>query len=91
MSTTNTDNTDLNVQPNEYVAFDAVSLREFIRNKLSESGLFTDQYLEGSNLTAITNIVAYSFHTLMFYLNKTSSESTFSESQIYDNLLNLPN
>jgi len=86
MSTTNTDNTDLNVQPNEYVAFDAVSLREFIRNKLSESGLFTDQYLEGSNLTAITNIVAYSFHTLMFYLNKTSSESTFSESQIYENI-----
>ena len=81
-----TDNTDLNIQPNEYVAFDAVSLRTFIRNKLSESGLFTDQYLEGSNLTAITNIVAYSFHTLMFYLNKTSSEAMFSEAQIYENI-----
>lgn len=86
MSTTTSDNTDLNIQPNEYVAFDAVSLREFIRNRLSESGLFTDQYLEGSNLTAITNIVAYSFHTLMFYLNKTSSESMFSEAQIYENI-----
>lgn len=86
MSTTTTDNTDLNVQPNEYVAFDAVSLREFIRNRLTESGLFTDQYLEGSNLTAITNIVAYSFHTLMFYLNKTSSEAMFSEAQIYENI-----
>lgn len=81
-----TDNTDINVQPNEYVAFDAISLRNFIRTRLSESGLFTDQYLEGSNLTAITNIVAYSFHTLMFYLNKTSSESMFSEAQIYENI-----
>lgn len=86
MSTISTDNTDLNIQPNEYIAFDAVSLREFIRTRLSESGLFTDQYLEGSNLTAITNIVAYSFHTLMFYLNKTSSESMFSEAQIYENI-----
>lgn len=86
MSTTITDNTDLNVQPNEYIAFDAISLREFIRTKLTESGLFTDQYLEGSNLTAITNIVAYSFHTLMFYLNKTSSEAMFSEAQIYENI-----
>lgn len=86
MSTISTDNTDLNIQPNEYVAFDATSLREFIRNRLSESGLFTDQYLEGSNLTAITNIVAYSFHTFMFYLNKTSSEAMFSEAQIYENI-----
>lgn len=86
MSTISTDNTDLNIQPNEYVAFDATSLREFIRNRLSESGLFTDQYFEGSNLTAITNIIAYSFHTFMFYLNKTSSEAMFSESQIYENI-----
>lgn len=86
MSTINTDNTDLNIQPNEYVAFDAVTLRDFIRNRLTESGLFTDQYLEGSNLTAITNIVAYSFHTFMFYLNKTSSEAMFSEAQIYENI-----
>ena len=86
MSTIPTDNTDLNIRPNEYIAFDAVSLREFIRNRLTESGLFTDQYLEGSNLTAITNIVAYSFHTFMFYLNKTSSEAMFSEAQIYENI-----
>lgn len=86
MSTTTTDNTDLNIRPNEYIAFDAVSIREFIRNRLTESGLFTDQYLEGSNLTAITNIVAYSFHTLMFYLNKTASEGMFSEAQIYENI-----
>ena len=86
MSTTYTDASALNIQPNEYVAFDATSIRDFIRQRLTDSGLFTDQYLEGSNLTAITNIVAYSFHTLMFYLNKTSSESMFSEAQIYENI-----
>jgi len=86
MSTLSTDNTELNIQPNEYIAFDAISLREFIRARLAESGLFTDQYIEGSNLTAITNIVAYSFHALMFYLNKTSSESMFSEAQLYENI-----
>lgn len=86
MSNLTTDTTDLNITTNEYIAFDAVSLREFIRTRLTESGLFTDQYFEGSNLTAITNIIAYSFHTLMFYLNKTSSESLFSEAQIYENI-----
>lgn len=86
MSTTYTDASALNIQPNEYIAFDATTIRDFIRTRLTQSGLFTDQYLEGSNLTAITNIIAYSFHTLMFYLNKTSSESMFSEAQIYENI-----
>ena len=86
MSTLTTDASALNIQYNEYVAFDATSIRDFIRTRLTQSGLFTDQYLEGSNLTAITNIVAYSFHTLMFYLNKTSTESMFSEAQLYENI-----
>jgi DNA-dependent RNA polymerase auxiliary subunit epsilon len=86
MSTISGDASALNIQPNEYIAFDATNIRDFMRNRLTQSGLFTDQYLEGSNLTAITNIIAYSFHTFMYYLNKTSSESMFSESQIYENI-----
>ena len=86
MSTTYTDASALNIQPNEYIAFDATNLRDFMRTRLTQSGLFTDQYLEGSNLTAIQNIIAYSFHTFMFYLNKTSSESMFSDAQIYENI-----
>jgi len=86
MSTTYTDASALNIQPNEYIAFDATTIRDFIRNRLTQSGLFTDQYLEGSNLNAITSIIAYSFHTLMYYLNKTSSESMFSDAQIYENI-----
>ena len=87
MATSNTtDSLNLDIKKNEYVAFDAVSLRDFIRERLTESGLFTDQYFEGSNIAAINNIIAYSFHTLMYYLNQTSTESMFSESQIYENI-----
>ena len=86
MSTTYTDASALNIQPNEYIAFDATNLRDFMRARLAQSGLFTDQYLEGSNLNAINNVIAYAFHTFMFYLNKTSSESIFSDAQIYENI-----
>jgi hypothetical protein len=84
--TTSTDNTDLNIATNEYVAFDALSLRNFITTRLNQSGIFTDQNFEGSNITAINNIVAYSFHTLMYYLNQTSTETMFSEAQLYENM-----
>jgi hypothetical protein len=84
--TTSSDSTDLLIKKNEYVAFDALSLKDFIRNRLTESGLFTDQNFEGSNLNAINNIIAYSFHTLMYYLNQTSTESMFSEAQLYENM-----
>ena len=81
-----TDSTNLSIKKNEYVSFDALSLRDFIRQRLTESGAFTDQNFEGSNITAINNIIAYSFHTLMFYLNQTATESMFSDAQLYENI-----
>lgn len=69
-----------------YVAFDALSLRELIINRLNEQKVFTDQNFIGSNLAAIIDIVAYSYHTLIYYLNKTSTESMFTESQLYENM-----
>jgi len=43
MATSNTtDSLNLDIKKNEYVAFDAVSLRDFIRQRLTDSGLFTD-------------------------------------------------
>jgi hypothetical protein len=50
------------------------------------NAVFTDQNFEGSNLNAIIDIVAYSYQTLLFYLNQTSSESVFTESQLYENI-----
>ena len=69
-----------------YVAFDAMSLRELIVNRLNEQKVFTDQNFLGSNLSSIIDIISYSYHTLIYYLNKTSSESMFSEAQLYENI-----
>ena len=69
-----------------YLAFDALSLKQHIKDRLNESAVFTDQNYEGSNISTIMDIVAYTFNVLMFYLNKTSSESMFSDAQIYENM-----
>lgn len=71
---------------NSYVSFDGTSLRDIIVDRLNRGQVFTDQNYQGSNLAAVIDIIAYSFSNLLFYLNKTSSESMFSESQIYENM-----
>jgi hypothetical protein len=82
---TSTNNT-YDIPKGGYVAFDAMSLRQLIVNRLNEQGVFTDQNFIGSNLASIIDIIAYSYHTLIFYLNKTSSESMFSEALLYENM-----
>lgn len=71
---------------NSYVTFDGTSLRDIIVDRLNKGKVFTDQNYEGSNLSAIIDIISYTFSNLLFYLNKTSTESLFSESQIYENM-----
>jgi hypothetical protein len=71
---------------NSYVAFDGTSLRDIIIDRLNRGKVFTDQNYQGSNISAVIDIIAYSFSNLLFYLNKTSSESLFSESQLYENM-----
>jgi hypothetical protein len=71
---------------NDYIAFDAMSLRQLIINRLNEQGVFTDQNYIGSNLASIIDIVAYAYNTLIYYLNKTSTESMFTEAQLYENI-----
>lgn len=74
------------IPKDQYVTFDAFSLKEHIKNRLNADGVFTDQNYEGSNVSTIIDIVAYTFNTLMYYLNKTSTESMFSDSQLYENM-----
>jgi len=69
-----------------YLTFDAFTLKQHIKNALNKSGHFTDQNYEGSYITTIIDIIAYTFHALMFYLNKTSNESMFTEAQLYENI-----
>lgn len=71
---------------NSYIAFDGTSIRDLIINKLNQGQVFTDQNYQGSNLSALIDVIGYSFSTLLYYLNKTSSESLFSEAQLYENM-----
>ena len=77
---------DFEIPKDNYLSFDAFTMKRYITDRLNESGLFTDQNFEGSYLSSINNIIAYTFNSLMFYLNNTSSESLFSEAQIYENM-----
>lgn len=84
MSTNNTEQFAL--KKDSYVAFDALSLRQLIIDRLNEQKVFTDQNFLGSNLASVIDIIAYSYNTLIYYLNKTSTESMFSEAQLYENI-----
>lgn len=71
---------------NAYAAFDAQSLKTLMQQRLSENGTFTDQIFEGSNFNNLLDLVAYSYHVLLYYLNQTSNESLFSNATLYENM-----
>lgn len=78
--------TEYNLTRDAYTAFDATSLKNLIINKLNENEVFRDQSFEGSNLNAFIDIVSYMYHVLLFYLNTTSSETTFTTAELYENM-----
>lgn len=83
--------TDYSLPQDAYVAFDALSLKDYIISRLNKNEFFTDQVYEGSNLSSIIDIIAYSYHVLLFYLNDTASESTFSQATLYENMNKIVN
>ena len=82
---------EYNLPKNAYINFDALSLKDFIIQKLNENSNFTDQNYEGSNLASFIDIIAFSYHVLLFYLNQTASESMFSQATIYENINKIVN
>ena len=86
MSNNNNPFLEYNLAQNAYSSFDAVSLKQLIIDRLNTTNLFTDQNYEGSNLNSVIDIIACSFHVLLFYLNQTSSESTFNQVSLYENM-----
>lgn len=82
----NTQNTDFTLSKDSYAAFDATSLKQLIKDRLNDNSTFTGQNFEGSNISSLIDIVAYSYHVLLYYLNQTSTESMFSEAQLYENV-----
>ena len=82
----NNDQVEFTLPKQGYAAFDAASLKTLIIERLNTNNVFTDQNYEGSNINAFIDVVSYAYHVLLFYLNNTSNESLFSESQIYENI-----
>ncbi|MBC8416803.1 hypothetical protein H8E06_00555 [bacterium] len=78
--------TDYTIPETGYATFDALSMKELIKGRLRAHGFYTDQDFEGSNLSSLIDMVAYSYHVQMFYLNQTSNESLFTEAQLYENV-----
>jgi hypothetical protein len=78
--------TEYSLPKDAYAAFDATTLKELIINRLNENEVFADQTFEGSNINAFIDVVAYMYHVLLFYLNNTSSESTFTTAELYSNM-----
>lgn len=71
---------------NSYATFDAVTLKGLMQQRLIDGGVFTDQIFEGSNFNSLLDVIAYSYHVLLFYLNRTANEAAFSNAQLYENV-----
>jgi len=78
--------TDFNLPQNAYATFDATTLKQLIIERLNESSVFRDQNYEGSNLNSFIDIVAVMYNVLLFYLNTTASETTFTTATLYENI-----
>ena len=78
--------TEFDLPLDAYATFDATSMKRLITDRLTEKGVYTDQIFEGSNMSAIMDVISYSYHVLMYYLNRTANESMFSQAEIYENM-----
>ena len=74
------------VPQDAYLAFDGLSIKDKIRQRLTQTGVFSDQNFEGSNLSAINDVIAMVFSLLIYNLNKTSSNGNFSETTLYKSI-----
>ena len=86
MADNSTTNQNFPLSFNSYAAFDATSLKTLMQQRLIDGGVFTDQIFEGSNFNSLLDVIAYSYHVLLFYLNRTASEASFSNAQLYENI-----
>lgn len=76
---------------NDYLKFDAQSVLDFLNNKISEDGTYTDQIYAGSNLTVVLETLSAMFEILTYNMNFQASEATFNGVQIYENMLKIVN
>jgi hypothetical protein len=81
--------TEYRLPKDAYTSFDAVSLKQLMTDLLNQNEVFRDQNFEGSNLNSLMDMMAVSYHVLLFYLNNTSSESTFTAASLKENVIKI--
>lgn len=69
-----------------YLTFDSAGMKAHLKQRLTDNGIFSDQLYEGSNISQIIDILSFTFNGLIYYLNRTSTETTFKDTQIYENI-----
>jgi hypothetical protein len=70
----------------DYLRYDASSLQEYLRRKLLESGLYTDQIYPGSDTRLLIDLFAWTFDVLTYILNNNLSNALFEDTEVYENL-----
>lgn len=78
--------TEFNLPQYGYLSFDPLTMKALIKERLNKSGIFTEQIIEGSYLSQLIDIFAYTFHTLIYYMNQTASEGSFSDTETFENI-----
>ena len=75
--------------PIKYLTFNAYQMRDLIIRKLIEDPEVRDQVYPGSNIAILVDLVATMYQTLSYQLNHAASESMFSQSQYYENIVRI--
>lgn len=75
--------------PIKYATFNAYSMRDLIIRKLIEDPSIRDQVYPGSNISILVDLVSTMYQTLTYQLNHAASESMFSQSQYYENIVRI--
>lgn len=75
---------DFPVEKDAYVAFDGLSIRDKLRQRLQQTGIFTDQNFEGSNLSAFNDALSMLVSLILYNVNKSSANGQFSISKLYE-------
>lgn len=74
------------IQKQDYLKFDAATMKNALIRKLSENSKFTDQLFDDSNLSIIIETFSYMFEVMMYYANHGASEAMFTDSLLYENM-----
>jgi len=86
MANNNSNKGDFPLPQTGYLVFDSLGMKAALKQRLTDGRIFSDQIYEGSNLSQIIDVLAFTFNGLIYYANRTSTESTYSDTQLYENI-----